>query len=86
MDSTSTASNRSESSDSTSSHVYSPLPIRTPRILGLSMNFFPTENLNELDSLLLNSNKQLPAANPPNQLIYKKFLDLAKEDLESEAR
>lgn len=84
MDNYSTDSTLSISAESTPRHVYSPIPIRTPQILAFSFKF-TTEALTKLDSEH-NSSEKLDSAKNPNKLIYRKFLDLAKEDLEKEPK
>lgn len=84
MDNLSTASTRSTSSNCTPGHVYSPLPIRTTPLLSFSAKF-SIENLGEASKRSKNAhNAELGI--PGNKLIYKKFLDLVREDLENEPR
>ena len=85
MNSTSLNNSHCGSCDSTPSFIYSPLPIRTPRILAFSVKL-SNESLAEFDDLNSRNGKPRDAANNSNKKIYKKFLDLAKEDLDSEPR
>lgn len=81
MDNYSNASSCTTSSANTPLHVYSPMPIRTPPAIRFSMKF--------PDSLMSNSDSKHDArinsnGNKPNRMLYKKFLDLAKEDMDGD--